>query len=480
MEKFKSLKKNAILNSFKTFVTLCFPLITFPYSTRVLGPENIGKVNFANSIVAYFAMIASLGLWSYAVREAAKIRDDNQKLNQFAKEIFTINIVSTVIAYILLVLAIFFVPKFENYRSLMVICGTLIFFNTIGMDWIYSAIEDYLYITIRSLFFQVLSLILLFVLVKKRDDYLQYAAINIIANVGANICNFTHSKKYISFKNCKKLELKKHLKPIFILFAFAIASSIFTTLDTSMLGFLASDTDVGYYSAGVKLTRMVRNLFPAVYTVLFARLAYYFAHKDEKSLQDLTAKTLNFCFCFALPVSVGLILLMKPLVLLFCGQTYLDAITVSKIMCPFIIFSACSGFLGGGILIAFGKEKIYLLTILIAAVIDILFNFILIPTYKANGAAIATLITEAFIMIFYFVYLRKFIKKIKILKNILQYILSTIVMGLCVFFSANTFSTNIALQLVIPTLCGICIYFLCLVVLRNQYILQQCESILKK
>lgn len=475
----KSIKKNAVLNSIKTILSLCFPLITFPYSTRILGPENIGKVNFAQSIVSYFSIFASLGIWSYAVREAAKIRDDRKKLNQFAFELFTINMTATVASYMLLFAAVFAVPKLTDYRMLILICSTQIAFKTIGIDWIYSAMEDYFYITVRSLAFQIASLALLFLLVKNQNDYLLYAAIHVIASVGSNILNFIHSRKYISFRHCGKRAIKKHLKPIFTLFAFTIASSIFTTLDTTMIGFLSDDMQVGFYSAGVKLVRMVRDLFPAVFSVLFARLSYCHAQNDEKSIISLSQKTMCFNFCFALPISAGLFLLMKPLILLFCGTAYLDVIPIAKTMCPFILFSACSGFLGGGILIVFGKESIYLLTIVIAAAIDFLLNMILIPTYGANGAAFATLITEAFIMIFYFIYLRSFILKLKLAVPFMQFLIATLIMGTAVYFTSTLFSNSIT-KLIISTAVGIITYGVMLILFKNAYLLEQLKTITSK
>ncbi|MDE7227565.1 MAG: flippase [Treponemataceae bacterium] len=475
----KSIKKNAVLNSIRTGLSLCFPLITFPYSTRILGPENIGKVNFAQSVVSYFSIFASLGILPYAVREAAKVRDDMQKLNQFALEIFAINMAATIAAYIFLSITLLSVPKLAEYRTLILICSMQIAFGTIGMDWIYSAMEDYFYTTVRSLAFQIVSLALLFLLVKDRNDYLLYAAITVIASVGSNILNFIHSRKYISFRHCGRLAVKKHLKPIFILFAFAIASSIFTTLDTTMIGFLSDDIQVGFYSAGVKLVRMIRNLFPAVFSVLFARLAYHHAHGDENSIIALSQKTMCFNFCFALPISAGLFLLMKPLVLLFCGPAYLAVIPVAKTMCPFILFSACSGFLGGGILIAYGKESIYLLTIIIAAAINFLLNMLLIPNHGVNGAALATLITEAFIMFFYFIYLRSFIKQLNLTLPFMQFLAATLIMGVAVYFMSTRFS-NTVMQLIVPTIVGIIVYGTVLILFKNKYLLEQLKTIASK
>ncbi|MBQ5645905.1 MAG: oligosaccharide flippase family protein, partial [Treponema sp.] len=162
----KSLKKNAIYSFIKAFMNLAFPVITFPYASRILLPEGIGKVNFANSIVSYFIMIAGLGIGTYAIREAAKVRNDKTQLTKFSKEILSINLIATAIAYILFFIAFIFIPKLNPYRTMLLICSTKILFTTIGMDWFYSALEEFKYITLRSVFFQAISLIFLFIFVR--------------------------------------------------------------------------------------------------------------------------------------------------------------------------------------------------------------------------------------------------------------------------------------------------------------------------
>ena len=474
----RSLKKSAVLNTFKTFLSLCFPLITFPYSSRVLGPEKIGMVQFAQSIVSYFAIFASLGITTYAVRETSKARNDQVKFNTTVKEIFIFFLISTAISYLLLFISFLFIGKFREYKSLICICSTLIMFTTLGMGWLYQAVEDYLYITVRSILFQVISIVMLFTFVKSQDDYLWYAAINIISNVGANICNFIHSKKYVSFnkKNCNKMELKHHLKPIFILFASAVAGTIFSHIDTTMIGFLSTSAEVGYYSAGVKIVRMITNLFPAIVAVIFPRISYYVSRNDEDSIKKLSEKTLNTLFCISLPLSCGIFLLMKPLVLLFCGQTFVDAITVSKIMSPYIFLCAVSGFLGTGLIISFGKELSNLIIILISAVIDVILNAFLIPQYGANGAAFSTLLTELFIFSAYSIILKERMMGLKIKLNFLEFVAATAIMGIVITF-IQQFLESLFLQLFVNTMAGIIVYFGLLIAIRNQYIIDELNQI---
>ena len=223
----KSIKVNAFLNIIKTLMSVIFPLITFPYASRILLPEGIGKVQFALSIISYFSLLATLGITSYGVREGAKYRDSRGMLSIFAKEIFVINLCSTVFSYLLLIIAIMIVPKFFEYKSLLIVCSSSILFTALGMEWLYTAVEDFKYITIRSIIFQFLSLVLLFAFVHSEEDVLAYAAISVFSNVGSNVFNFFNSKKYITFKGIKvRFEnIKNHIGPVMILFVMAVTSS---------------------------------------------------------------------------------------------------------------------------------------------------------------------------------------------------------------------------------------------------------------
>ena len=397
----KSLKKNAVLNVIKTICGIAFPLITFPYASRILLAEGTGKVNFANSIIAYFKIISTLGIGTYAVRGASAVRDNRRELSKFVKEILAINLISTFIAYICFLGAMIFVQKFQNLQLLLCICSSSILLETVGINWLYSALEEYKYITVRSLSFQALSLILLFTLVKTTDDYIKYAAISVISAAGSNILNLFHSRLYINLFEKVKLELKKHIKPILILFVTAIAINIFTILDTSMLGCLTNTTEVGYYSAASKIVKMIRDVFPAVFTVLFARLSYYVAHKDKKSLTELSEKTLTLIFFLAPPMVVGLVILMPSIVHILCGSNFEPSINTARIMSPLLIISSYSGFLGGQILVAMKREKTYMWCMIAAALCDVVLNLFFIPLWGAFGAAAATLATELFIFILY-------------------------------------------------------------------------------
>ena len=340
--------------------------------------------------------------------------------------------------------------------------------NTLGINWLYYALEEFQYITIRAIIFSIVSISLLFIFVKTKEDYINYAIISVVSTAGSNLLNLFHSRKYINLFINVKLELRKHLKPIFILFVTSIAINIFTVLDTSMLGFLTNSTEVGYYSAASKIVRMIRDLFPAVFAVLFARLSYYSAQKDEKSIISLSEKTFNFIFLLSLPMTIGLTVLMPDIVKLLCGEAFFPAINTARIMAPLLILSSISGYLGGQIMLSMQKEKMYMWSMISAAIVDVIFNFIFIHFMGAFGAALATLLTEVYIFILYFILLRDFIKQLKVFKSTLQYFISTFIMGLAIIIEYQFINSYIYKLIIIP-ITGIIIYSLLLILFKNPF-----------
>ena len=243
--KIHSVKYNFVMNFILTASQIIFPLITFPYVARVLLASGNGKVSFAASVTNYFVMVASLGIPTHGIRACAKVRDDKEKLSKTVHELFVINCVMTAIVVITFLLCVFYIPKFRVEKTLFLINGVGIVLNVFGMNWVYQALEQYDYITVRSIAFKILSIILMFLLVHQPSDYILYGGITVFAGVGSNTLNFIRLRKILSFKYIGDYNYKQHFKPISILFAQSLAVSVYTNLDTVMLGFLKEDVDVG-------------------------------------------------------------------------------------------------------------------------------------------------------------------------------------------------------------------------------------------
>ena len=260
------------MNCILTVSTFLFPLITFPYVSRILLPIGTGSVAFATSIVSYFSMIAMMGVPTYGIRACAQVRDDKEELTRTVQEILFINLIMTFIVYVLFAIALVIVPQFRQDRLLLIICSFSILFNIIGIEWLYKALEQYTYITVRSVLFKIISLILVFLLIHKQDDYIVYGAITVFAVVGSNILNLINARHYIDIKFVGNYNLKKHLKPIGIFFAMSAATTIYTNLDTVMLGFFKDKEVVGLYSAAVRIKELLLGVVTSLGAVLLPRV----------------------------------------------------------------------------------------------------------------------------------------------------------------------------------------------------------------
>ena len=236
------------MNTILTMSSFIFPLITFPYVSRVLLPAGTGKVSMATSVITYFSMFAQLGIPTYGIRACAKVRDDRNELSKVAQELLLINIIMSIISYVVLFVLLFSVPKFRCEKELYVVLSFSIILTAIGMEWLYKALEQYTYITVRSVIFKFIALIGMFFLIHKQTDYIVYGGITIFAASASNILNLINAHKYIYLKPIGNYNFRRHLKPVLVFFAMSCATVIYTNLDTVMLGFMATDTDVVYYN----------------------------------------------------------------------------------------------------------------------------------------------------------------------------------------------------------------------------------------
>lgn len=397
-EKSISLKKNFIMNAILTMSSFLFPLITFPYVSRVLLPVGTGKVSFATSLISYFNLFAQLGIPTYGIRACAKVRDNREALTRTAQELLSINLVLSVVSYVVLFLALLFVPRLREDRLLYVVVSATIILTSIGMEWIYKALEQYTYITIRSIVFKFVALVAMFLLVHEQSDYVIYGGITILAASASNIFNFINVHKYIDLKPVGNYDFKRHLKPVSIFFAMACATTIYTHLDTVMLGFMKTDADVGYYNAAVRIKSILVSIVTSLGAVLLPRASYYVQNGQMEEFQRITKKALNFVFLIATPMMLYFIFFAKEGIYFLSGKAYTGSILPMQIIMPTLLFIGLTNILGIQMLVPLGREKTVLYSEIAGAVTDVILNLILIPRYASAGAAIGTLVAEAVVL----------------------------------------------------------------------------------
>ena len=465
----KSLGKNAFLNGFKNALNLLFPLLTFPYVSKILSVDGIGQYNFAQATVSYFSMLAGLGVSSYAIREGAKYRDDRNKFNVFASEVLLCNTISTIIAYLLLAFCMLFVDKLKSYVPLIWIFSIQIVFTTIGIEWLYSIYEEYEYITVRIIAFKIISIVLIFLCVKDSEDAVNYATITVFSSVGSNLLNLIHSKEYFHIVKVKLRDCAKHIKPILVIFASNIAIMIYVYSDTTILGFMTTDHEVGVYSVSVKVYNIIKNLLSSALVVSIPRLSMYYGSGRITDFKNTAQKVYDSVTALVLPAVVGLFCVSKNVILAISDDTYISAETSLKILCVALLFCIYGWFFSQCVLMPIKKESVILVATCISATVNIALNFCLIPIWEENAAAFTTLVAEFIMFLICAIYGQKTAKIRLLSKNMCSVIIGcTAIICLCKLILNS--SMSMMLQLVAAVIASAIAYGIVLFLFRNEVI----------
>lgn len=413
MGKEKSVAFNFIMNFILTASSFVIPLITFPYVSRVLLPVGTGKVASATAVVSYFSMIAMLGIPTYGIRACAQVREDRDKLSRTVQEILIVNVAMMFVVYIAFGASLFLVPEFAEDRALLAVVGVSIFLNVIGVSWLYAALEQYAYITAASLAFKAVGIVLMFLFVRSRQDYVVYGGITVISNVGSYVFNFLRLRKYVIIKPMGHYNLKRHMKPIGIFCAMTVATSIYTNLDTVMLRFISGDAQVGYYDAAVKVKTIVASLVTSIGAVLLPRLSYYVEKGMQGEFKRMASKALSFVAMVSLPLAVYFILFARESIGFLSGEAYQPAVEPMRIILPTVVLIGMSNILGMQVLVPTGREKEVLKSVALGGLVDLALNLALIPKLGASGASIGTLAAEWVVLSVQAVCLRGFLADIR-------------------------------------------------------------------
>lgn len=455
-----SVKTNYFFNLLNTGTQLLFPLITFPYASRIMQADGIGQVNFFSSIVSYISLFTCLGIPMYALREIARVRDNVVEMNKTAVEVLILHALLTLGGYIVVAIICITVTKVQSNIPLFLILSSTIFFTAIGCEWFYQGMEDFKYITIRGLIVKLISIVLLFLLVRTKDDLLWYGAYTVFGVLGGNIFNFFRLRKYIHKQNVRIRELHpfRHLKPALHVFVFNVITSIYLQLNTIFLGFMKNPTAVGYFTAGTKIVYVALGVSSAFGSVMLPHLSNLLAEKKIEKFKTMAQKAFSFIFAITLPMAVGLIFCSPYAIRLLCGSRFDPSILVSQITSPIIFFIGLSNVLGMQILYPMGRINTVIKCTLIGAIVNVVLNIGLIPFISQYGTAVATFGAEFAVTFSMFILGKKYIPIKYMSKDFLNYILGVIAMGIALYFINKIHTSNI-MMLIYMVLGGCAVYF---------------------
>lgn len=419
-----SIKKNFIFNFLLSISQIVFPLITFPYITHILLPEDVGLVNFVDSFCRYIILFSALGIPIYGVREIAKVKDNINKLETLTNELVSINFILSIIFLFIFFIFVFTIQKLQINYKLYLIGSCMIISNVFSFEWYFQGIEEFKYITVRNIGIKIFLSVLTFFIIKRESDVIPYFLLTVLSYFITAVINFLHAKKNIKLKLIFNLNsLKKHFKPLLLIFSTIFFVSAYTLMDTLILGFLTDDKTVGIYTTGLKIAKIPMLFIGALGVVLIPRLSKSYFHNEEADFLLLINKSVNFVITFSLPIFFYIFANSNTIIYLIAGKNYSESAIVLQILSVLGILVGLSNIFGMQVLTTMSKDKYFTISVLAGTISSVLLNLLFIPKFKEIGSAFSNITSEVLVTIMTIYFASKFIKiKIDygfIIKNIL-------------------------------------------------------------
>lgn len=462
-----SVKKNYIYNLIYQLFAFIVPVITTPYISRVLSADGVGAVSYTTSVVTYFVLFGNLGIATYGQLQIAKRRDDKYKVSQLFWGIFIARFITMSLSSIVYVI---YIMQSNEYKYLYIVLLSQIVAAAIDISWFLQGLEQFKKIVIRNSFIKIISVFLIFTLVKKESDIYLYALIINISTLIGNLSIWVFLKKYIQLIKLRDIEIIKHLKLSLVYFIPAIATSIYTVLDKSMIGVITHSTyENGCYEQAHKIEQMAVTVVTSLSIVTLPRMTYLFKHNKLDEMKKQLIKSLRFILFISVPMALGLISISSNFIPWFLGSGYEKGTILIRIFSFLIIIVGLNNAIGKQVLMAIGRQKEYNVSVIIGAIANILINLILIPLFDSVGAAIASVSAELIILLIFIYYSRDFIRIRDIILMSTNYVMSALVMMLLIYLSCNYISANF-MSLSLQVGCGFLIYIGVLFILKDEFI----------
>lgn len=463
----KSIAKNYIYNLIYQMLTIVLPLITTPYLSRVLGAENIGIYGYTLSIVTYFVLFGTLGIAMYGQREIAYVQNNQTKQSKTFWEIVITRFITLTIASVTFYITFCIRGEYTTYYTILLL---ELLANALDISWYYQGIEDFGKTVIRNLVVKILSLVCIFVFVKTQADLWKYMLIYVLANALGNATMWLYLPKMLQKISLKTLEFKKHIKPVLSLFVPQIATQIYVVLDKTMIGNITNNmSDVGFYEQAQKIVKTAMLVVTALGTVMNSRIANAFAENKKEDVKKYLMQAFNIVWMLGIPITLGIMAVSSNLVPWFYGEGYEPVIQLLIATSPILLAIGLNNVTGIQYLIQTKQQKNYTISVTIGAIVNVIFNFILINLIGTVGAAISSVLAEFTILGVHFIYMRKDIKILDVLKLSIKYLISGLIMYVIVLNISKLISPSILNTFILIAI-GAIIYFIILLILKDKFL----------
>ncbi len=473
-----SIRRNYIYNLLYQVMTLLTPFITTPYISRVLGPDGTGVQSYTNSVVQYFAILAALGTASYGQREIAMHRNNKEELSRLFWEIELLCVTTTAACMAAWILVIGFSKDYAPFYAVLSMTLLAVAFD---VSWFFGGLEQYGLIVARNMMIKLAGIVLLFLFIKEKEDLLLYVALTAATGLLGNISMWGHLKNFLVKVDRRSLKIRRHFKETLVYFVPTIATSVYTILDKTMLGWFTGNnkSENGYYEYATGFVNMSKILIMSFNAVMSARMSFLFGEGRLEEVRRRAERSLDFVLLMAFPIMMGLAGIAAGFVPWFLGDDYGPVVKLLYVCSPLVLVVGLSDYMGSQILTPGGKRAVSGKVIVAGAAVNFFLNLLLIPRFHAAGAAGASVAAELFITVMYLYLSRSYVKWQMLVKYGWKRAASSLVMCVWVLWLGSVLKTGpITTFLQIGS--GGLLYFAVLFILRDRFLLEQAGRFIRR
>jgi len=464
------IKKNFFYSSILTTASYIFPLITFPYVSRVLGVSNIGICNFVDSIISYFVLFSMLGIQNTGIREIARNQGNKEELSKAFYSIISLNLMLVVLFGSILVVCIHTVPQFAEHKTLMYIGLGKLLASFAMIEWFYRGLENFRYITIRSLVIRCFYVVCVFVFIRDSEDYTVYFGLT-AATEGLNaLVNCIHARKHLTFV-LRDLHPFKYLKSSLTLGSYSILTSMYTSFNIAYLGFVTNTTEVGLYGTATKLHRIIVGFLLAFTAVMLPRMSNLMSEGKTQEFREKIGLSFSVLIYFSFPLIIVCSVFAPEIIAIISGPGYERAAVPLTIIMPLVFIVGFEQILVVQILMAVKKDKAILKNAVIGAIVGVTANVLLVKQMGSVGSSLVWFVSEVCVMALAIIVARPYFSLSETTMKTLKHMLYAIP-ALTVCIAIRHLDPSHIRAMIVATLLT-AIYYICLhlFVIKDRHIL---------
>lgn len=397
MNSANTVKKNFAWSSALTITGYIFPLITFPYVSRVLGVEGIGHYQFADSVIHYFTIFAMLGIGTVGIREIARVKGDRVEMSRVYSSLLSLNLLTSLLVIIVLVILSFFIPSFISHSKMLYIGIARILCGTLLVEWFFKGVENFRYITVRAIIVRCIYVASVFIFVREPDDYILYFFITTMITVVNAAINTFYSRRFVNYSYCN-LVIRPYLKPVITLGFYQVLTAMYLSFNVMFLGSVCDDVQVGYYTTATKLYGLIMSFFTAFTGVMLPRMSSLVSEGKKGEFLGLTSRSIDFLLLFCLPIIVISEVYAPQIIRIIAGEGYEGAIVPMRIVMPLMLVIGYEQIIIIQMLSPLRKDKAILTNSCIGASVALILNLTIISRWAAVGSAIVWCCSELVVL----------------------------------------------------------------------------------